>query len=51
MPSKLQDARVHTLDVASLLSNTMYRGQLEKRVNQVLEEVRANQRAMPMSSV
>lgn len=44
VPSKLKDARLHTLDVASLLSNTMYRGQLEKRVNQVLQEVRADPR-------
>jgi ATP-dependent Clp protease ATP-binding subunit ClpC len=44
VPVKLRDARVHTLDVAALLSNTMYRGQLEARVNKVLQEVRADPR-------
>mmetsp|Transcript_18290 Transcript_18290/g.36986 ORF Transcript_18290/g.36986 Transcript_18290/m.36986 type:complete len:236 (-) Transcript_18290:275-982(-) len=44
VPPKLLSARLHTLDVSALLSDTMYRGQLEKRVNEVLQEVRSDPR-------
>ncbi|WP_096198925.1 ATP-dependent Clp protease ATP-binding subunit [Bacillus sp. FJAT-45350] len=42
VPEKLRNKRVISLDVASLLSGTSYRGQFEERMKQLLDELEAN---------
>ncbi len=39
VPEPLQDARIYALDLGSLLAGTQYRGELEKRLKNLLEEI------------
>lgn len=39
VPELLRDARIYALDLGSLLSGTQYRGELEKRLKKLLEEI------------
>ncbi|MEB1806139.1 MAG: AAA family ATPase [Bacillaceae bacterium] len=43
VPSKLRNKEIISLDVASLISGTSYRGQFEERMKQLLAELEANQ--------
>lgn len=42
VPPRLQDMRVISLDMASMLSNTKYRGEFETRLNNIIKEVMNN---------
>ncbi|EAJ6073130.1 AAA family ATPase [Campylobacter coli] len=39
VPKNLQNAKIFSLDIAGLLSGTKYRGDFEKRIKEVLEEL------------
>ncbi|WP_216828402.1 ATP-dependent Clp protease ATP-binding subunit [Alkalihalobacterium elongatum] len=43
VPDKLRNKEIISLDVASLISGTSYRGQFEERMKQLLDELEANQ--------
>ncbi|MEK7614899.1 MAG: Clp protease N-terminal domain-containing protein, partial [Patescibacteria group bacterium] len=42
VPPALQDKRIFALDMALLIAGTMYRGEFESRLRQVVEEVKKN---------
>jgi len=41
-PRNLLDKRIYTLDLASVVAGTKYRGQFEERMKAILEELKAN---------
>lgn len=42
VPSKLKSSKIISLDMATLLSNTKYRGEFETRLNNIINEVKNN---------
>ena len=42
VPESLQDKRLLTLDIGSLVAGTKYRGEFEERLKKVIEEIKAN---------
>lgn len=42
VPEKLQNAQIISIDMASMLSNTKYRGEFETRLNNIIKEVKKN---------
>ena len=42
VPSKLKNKKIISLDMASMLSNTKYRGEFETRLNNIIKEVKNN---------
>lgn len=42
VPSKLRNKKIISLDMASMLSNTKYRGEFETRLNNIIKEVKNN---------
>lgn len=46
VPTKLLDKEIISLDVASLLAGTSYRGQFEERMKQLVQELEQNQRVI-----
>lgn len=42
VPKKLKNAKIISLDMATLLSNTKYRGEFETRLNNIITEVKNN---------
>ena len=42
MPALLRDKEIVTLDLASVVAGTKYRGQFEERLKQIMAEIREN---------
>lgn len=42
VPEKLKNAKIISVDMASMLSNTKYRGEFETRLNNIIKEIKKN---------